>query len=193
MNSAPPNTNPSITPNAPLTDGREVGEYSSHYCCCAHFQIVAELVYLGALLLTALYFLFEISKSLILQENSFYPSLLGQYPQNQVLITGIVLFLSALCGGCSFALKWLYHTVAKKLWHVDRWVWRITVPVLSAVLSLFTGAMIGSGLIPVKVEAISNPLAGAAFGFFAGYFSDNVLASLQKLAQKIFGTSENPD
>jgi len=68
-------------------------------------------------------------------------------------------------------------------------VWRVVVPPLSSVLAVFAGLMIVSGLIPfLSKTPFENPATGAAFGFFVGLFSDNLLAALQKLAYRIFGT-----
>jgi hypothetical protein len=49
--------------------------------------------------------------------------------------------------------------------------------------------MIGSGLIPVfSPKIIEGPRVGAAYGFFLGFFSDNLLAALQRLADQTLGT-----
>jgi hypothetical protein len=97
--------------------------------------------------------------------------------------------LGGFCGGCSASLKWLYHTVAKQRWHRDRIIWRLVVPVLSAVLSTFSGLLIFSGIVPILSKSpLSNPAGAAAFGFLVGFFSDNVLAGLQRFALSTFGT-----
>lgn len=93
------------------------------------------------------------------------------------------------CGGFAFALKWLYHSVAYGWWNQDRLVWRLVVPMLSATLALFTALMIGSGLIPLfNAKIADGPRMGAAFGFFVGFFSDNLLAALQRVADQTLGT-----
>jgi hypothetical protein len=49
--------------------------------------------------------------------------------------------------------------------------------------------MIGSGLVPIFTAKITEgPRIGAAYGFFVGFFSDNLLAALQKLANQTLGT-----
>ena len=56
-------------------------------------------------------------------------------------------------------------------------------------LAIFSGLMIISGLVPFLARApLAVPTTGAAYGFFVGLFSDNVLAALQRLANNIFGT-----
>ena len=74
-------------------------------------------------------------------------------------------------------------------WHRDRIVWRVVVPVLSGVLALFTALMVGSRLIPIFNHTLfDNPYTGAAFGFLVGFFSDNLLATLQRMANHLLGT-----
>jgi hypothetical protein len=115
--------------------------------------------------------------------------LIGPYKGNQHLVAYASIGLSGACGGCTFALKWLYHTVAKMQWHRDRVVWRVVVPISSAFLAIFSGLMIISGLVPFLARTpLMVPATGAAYGFFVGLFSDNVLAALQKLAFNVFGT-----
>jgi hypothetical protein len=97
--------------------------------------------------------------------------------------------IGGACGGFAFALKWLYHGVAHARWNCDRLIWRLVVPLLSATLALFTALMIGSGIIPIlSVKIAEGPRNGAAYGFFIGFFSDNLLAALQKFADHTFGT-----
>jgi hypothetical protein len=118
-----------------------------------------------------------------------FPEFFGEIPGNTALLVWMAAALAGACGGAASSLKWLYHSVAKQQWHRDRIIWRIVVPPLSAVLSVFAGLMIVSGLIPFFSRTpFFNPATGAAFGFFVGMFSDNLLASLQKLAFRIFGT-----
>ncbi len=68
----------------------------------------------------------------------------------------------------------------------------LIVPFNSGLVSLFFAFMIVSGIVPfLKYESFDDVYFGMGFGYLFGYFSDNVLAALQKLAQKIFGTT-NP-
>jgi hypothetical protein len=121
--------------------------------------------------------------------HSFFPDIFGTLPNNMPLLVWAAAALAGACGGAASALKWLYHSIAKQQWHRDRVVWRVVVPPLSSLLSVFAGLMIVSGLIPFFSKTpFDSPATGAAFGFFVGLFSDNLLASLQKLAFRIFGT-----
>jgi hypothetical protein len=127
------------------------------------------------------------------QKHGFVFDTLGPLPASMSLVAWASMTCAGACGGCTFSLKWLYHTVAKKRWHRDRLVWRIVVPVLSAMLAVFSGLMIVSGLVPFLARApLMVPATAAGYGFFVGYFSDNVLAALQRLALHIFGTVDRP-
>ena len=185
---------PSITNLATLTDGRRPGDYASRYPFSAWAQIALELLYLLTVLACSVSGLVMIAvQSVLNPPSSPLPNFLGQAPENMPLLVWTAAALSGACGGAAASLKWLYHSVAKQQWHRDRVIWRIIVPPLSAILSVFTGLMIISGLIPFFSKTpFTNPAVGAAFGFFVGFFSDNLLASLQKLAFRIFGTVDRP-
>ena len=181
---------PSITNLASLTDGRPPGDFASRYSGTAWLQICGELFYLLATLAGSVYGLVLIALVTVLAPlDSPLPDFMGKSPENMPLLVWTAAALSGACGGAAASLKWLYHSVAKQQWHRDRLVWRIIVPPLSSILSVFTGLMIISGLIPFFSKTpFTNPAVGAAFGFFVGFFSDNLLASLQKFAFRIFGT-----
>jgi hypothetical protein len=149
-----------------------------------------ELFYLAGMLAAALAGLLLLAKYAVFKEQSgFIFSLLGSAEGSKPLQLYATIALSGICGGCSSALKWLYHSVAKQRWHRDRIVWRLTVPVLSGTLAVFTGMMIVSGLVPFLARSwLTGLTAAAAFGFFVGLFSDNLLAALEKVAFNIFGT-----
>jgi hypothetical protein len=181
---------PGITDLASLTDGRQIGDFRSAYPFSAWIQIICELTYLITFLVLSFTALVLLAKYVVLEETTgpVY-ALIGEARRTTQLVVWAAVTLSGACGGCASSLKWLYHAVAKKRWHRDRIVWRLIVPVLSATLSVFAGLMIISGLIPFLSKApLTAPGAGAAFGFFVGFFSDNVLAGLQKVAYRMFGT-----
>lgn len=191
INEQPDHFGPPEIPNlASLTDGRSEAQFDSAYPWRAWIQIILELFYL--LLVLALASTALIWISVLFSEGkplSLIDGYLGVFPQNRKVLLSIVVALSGACGGCAASLKWLYHSVAKKRWHRDRLVWRVVVPILSAVLSVFTGLMINSGLIPLITEKpLTAPTICAGFGFFVGLFSDNLLASLNRLAFRVFGT-----
>jgi len=177
-----------------LTDGRAPGDYKTIYPLSVWVQILVEFIYLvivqfacfAALVLLALYVVRA-------QKSGLVFDLIGSYPASARLVAYASITLAGACGGCTFALKWLYHSVAKRAWHRDRTIWRFVVPISSAFLAVFSGLMIISGLVPFLARApLAVPTTGAAYGFFVGVFSDNVLAALQRLAFHIFGTVDRP-
>lgn len=181
---------PGIPDLASLTDGRRPGEFETVYSKGAWIQITIELVYLLGVLLFSLVGLVLLAHYMVMRPTTgFVFRVMGGQTQSLPLVTWVTVGLAGACGGCASSLKWLYHGVAKKCWHRDRIIWRLTVPVLSAVLAVFSGLMIISGIVPfLSKTPLTTPATGAAFGFFVGFFSDNVLAALQKLAFRIFGT-----
>jgi hypothetical protein len=185
---------PDVTSLASLTDGREVAEYRSAYSRVAWVQIIAELTYLLIVLVTSFAVLVVLAKYVVLKETSGWVfALIGSSAESTPLVVYAAVTLAGICGGCASSLKWLYHAVAKQRWHHDRLIWRLIVPPLSGILAVFTALMIISGIVPFLSRAsLGGPASGAALGFFVGLFSDNVLAALQKLAFRVFGTVDEP-
>jgi len=181
---------PEITDLRSLNDGRDRGDYETRYPLSAWFQISLELTYLVAVIGGASLCLIWIARAVVVgPADYFYPNLFGKLPDNLPILVWAAAGLAGACGGAASALKWLYHSVAKGMWNRDRVIWRIVVPPLSSMLSVFAGLMVISELFHIFNRALfTSPATGAAFGFFVGLFSDNVLASLQKLAIRIFGT-----
>ena len=177
-------------PASELFDHRQPGEYKTRYDSAAWRQIVAEFVYLililgicAALLLAIGYIVGATSPE---DHRQFW---IITYPRDRSLLLSLTVALSGIVGGTAFSLKWLYHSVAKWAWNTDRIFWRIIVPFLSGILAFFVAAMITAGIVSVFNAAFFSNFYGAlGGGFFIGYFSDNVLAALQNLAVKWFGT-----
>jgi len=115
------------------------------------------------------------------------------YPKDRNFLLWMSVGFSGMVGGSCFALKWLYHSVAKGLWNRDRILWRLIVPVLSGSVAVFVSMLVASGILSlIDSKFFSNFYGAAGAGWLVGYFSDNVLASLQKLAHKWFGTVDDP-
>lgn len=183
---------PELTNLASLTDGRAPGSYKSIYPLSAWVHIVVEFVYLLAVELICVVILFGLAIYAVrMQTTGVFFNLLGPYPASSRLVAYLSIALSGACGGCTLSLKWLYHTVAKMQWHRDRTIWRFMVPFSSGFVALFSGLMIISGLVPFLARTpLLVPINSAAYGFFVGVFSDNVLSALQKLANHVFGTMD---
>ena len=176
-----------------LTDGRRPGEWKTKYPPRAWCWIIIELCYLCVVLLVGAAALIYIGIELSAATDRncpTYVALLNTHVEQRVLRWMSVAFAGML-GGVVFDLKWLYHAVAKNIWHENRILWRLIVPVNSALVSLFFAFMITSGIVPLlDADAFSGVYFGLGFGFLFGYFSDNVIAALQRLAQRLFGTLE---
>lgn len=170
------------------SDNRPRGHYCSRYGLSAWAQILAELFFLLLYLSCSIWGVF---KSIQLSEagnNTIQIVGTLDHSINSVLPWSGMLF-AALAGGTTFALKWLYHTVAKAEWNRDRILWRVIAPLNSAVLATSAGFGITAGIMPfVDQNSLSNIYTAMFFGFFIGHFSDNVLAALQRLAKNWFGT-----
>lgn len=175
-------------------DGRANWEWRTKFCKTAWIQICIELGVLALFLLLALLFLFDtvtLTKDEVARDGYVYSSLLGVYISIENA-KWVALALAGFIGGLVFDLKWLYHAVAKGKWHQDRCLWRLIVPFNSAMVSLFTGFLFASGVIPfLKNESFDEYYTLLGFGFVFGYFSDNILAALQNLAAKLFGTLDD--
>ncbi len=97
-------------------------------------------------------------------------------------------------GGVLFDLKWLYHTVARGLWHLDRRLWRVCTPHISGGLSFFVLALISSGALRIfDSKATNSPALIVGLGFLVGYFSDSAIAKLTEVAETLFGTTRSKE
>lgn len=103
----------------------------------------------------------------------------------------ICAWLGGTVGGTLFTIKWLIHSVAKRIWHQDRRLWRIFSPHLSGAIAFFTILITGSGLLKIfNREIIEDHLAVLGFSFLAGYFSDKAIAKLAETADTLFGATK---
>lgn len=170
-----------------LTDERKQGDWKTRYSIGAWVQIAIESAVLFIGLLGCLFLFYEIAASRhVVEDFEIGPKLFEGTSHHALALEAVA--IGGACGGFAFALKWLYHGVAHGWWNSDRIVWRFVVPLLSATLALFTALMIGSGIIPIfSVKITDGPRAGAAYGFFVGFFSDNLVGALQRLANHTLG------
>lgn len=177
---------------ANFTDGRQRLDWQSRYTDqVARRGILCEACYLavlffGAPLLVVLLWL-ECPKYWFNIANERY----------QVLFLYSLAWIGGMFGGTMFGIKWLYHSVAKQTWHLDRRLWRVFTPHISAGLASVVVALIASGLLQVfdRHALRSNSLV-FGLAFLVGYFSDNAIAKLAEIASTIFGpvrTTEDTD
>lgn len=157
-------------------------------------QITVEFVFLMACLCTIAFCLLSIGK-LVAPNTPGDAGALAfgiEYPRDRRFLIWLSIALSGSAGGTAFALKWLYHSVAKWTWNRDRILWRLIVPPLSGVFAVFVAFMVSAEIVPfLNAKAFDNFYRALGAGFLLGYFSDNVLAALQNLAIRWFGTVDS--
>ncbi len=96
--------------------------------------------------------------------------------------------LGGILGGAIFDLKWLYHSVAHGKWNRDRRLWRLFTPIISGGLAFGVMLLATAGLLPlVDTDALKQPPAAMGLAFLVGYFSDNTIAAMARLASRLFG------
>lgn len=167
------------------TDNRKLLEWRSRYPAEALREINIEAIYLGALLL--------LTPWLLLAFLCHAPELFWKYldPRYQeVVSTYGMAWTGGILGGTLFAIKWLYHVVAKELWNLDRRLWRLFTPHISGGLAFAVTALISSGIIKIlDARAANSHSVVVGLAFLVGYFSDNAVAKLTEVANTLFGTS----
>lgn len=102
----------------------------------------------------------------------------------------IYAWIGGAIGGTLFTIKWLYHSIAKEIWHLDRRLWRFFTPLLSGAFGLIMILIISSTIFNVfDRNSLYLPSVPLSVGFISGYFSDMAIAKLMGLAEALFGLS----
>jgi len=180
--------NSSAFGQADPTDGRKPFEWQSKYDSIAVRKQQWEALYLGALLflMPAL----MVCLWLALPKHWFH---LSDDKYGPLVKYGFA-WAAGTLGGVLFDLKWLYHTVARGLWHLDRRLWRLFTPHISGGLSFFVLALISSGALRIfDSKATNSPALIVGLGFLVGYFSDSAIAKLTEVAETLFGTTRSKE
>lgn len=185
---------PDFAPGEP-TDGREVGHWASRY---------ESKEAKGAIRFEATYVFVSLAIYVVLicvvAADSVW-SFSGLKKSAEMMLSPFVLaFLGGCLGGTLFAMKWLYHTVARGTWNRDRRLWRLFTPFLSGGAALSVILLCASGVLPIFGPAIVHTNAGAlGVAVFLGYFSDRAFSGLERFAEQNLGaakgrsTSSNAD
>lgn len=171
------------------TDNRELGDWRTKYSDPeARRGIRVEAIYLAVLLL--------------LVPVSMLVLWLG-YPKNWLHLTDAkydillrygLAWLAGVLGGTLYDAKWLYHTVARQLWHLDRRIWRLFTPHISGGLAFVVISLVASGLLKIfDSHAVESNAMVVGVGFLVGYFSDSAIAKLAEIAETLFGTSRSKE
>jgi hypothetical protein len=178
-------SNSSAFGQADPTDGRERFDWKSRYTDpTAIKKQHAEAIYLAVLL-----FLMPLLMVLLWLEYPKHWLHLSDERYAPILKYGFA-WAAGTLGGVLFDLKWLYHTVARGLWHLDRRLWRIFTPHISGGLSFFVLALVASGGLRIfDSKSTDSPALIIGLGFLVGYFSDSAIAKLTEVAETLFGTT----
>lgn len=169
------------------TDNRELGDWRSKYTEPeAQRGIRAEAAYVGILLLLVpvlmLLFWLGYPKSWLRLDDARYA----------ILLRYSLAWLAGVLGGTLYDAKWLYHTVARQLWHLDRRIWRLFTPHISGGLAFVLVSLVASGVLRIfDRRAIESNAMVVGIGFLVGYFSDSAIAKLAEVAETLFGTSRS--
>lgn len=178
---------PTFAP-ADITDGRESLQWESAYPKIARRSIWIECAYLAVLLALAPTAIATIWSGLPNQWLHLDPTAYRK------LSLYSAAWFGGLLGGVLFAMKWHYHVVAKKLWHLDRRLWRFFTPHISSGLAFVVVCLISSGVIKIFDQtAFQSHSAVVGFSFLVGYFSDNAIAKLTEIAGTVFGVSRGKE
>jgi hypothetical protein len=170
------------------TDGRPPLDWESRYPAPARGCILREAIYLGALLFA--------TPSLMVCVWLGFPKHLLYLTDDgyRILQKYAFAWLAGTLGGTLFDLKWLYHTVAKQLWNMDRRLWRIFTPHISGGLAFATVALISSGAMRIfDTHAMKSISLVTGVSFLVGYFSDSAIAKLTDVAETLFGTTRSKE
>ena len=123
----------------------------------------------------------------------------GQCPHSTVALNSYtqrfgLAVLGGMLGGLVYSGKWLYHSIAKGLWHQDRRMWRFLSPWMSLGATIGIWCLMSIGFFPALTDAVPDSSAGSlaapvGVGFVIGYLSDRCLAKMKDLAEVLFGNS----
>ncbi len=163
-----------------ITDRRKPGDWKTRYPKSAWIHIIIESVYLAIIL----FLVMLITLLIVINYFDFFEN-------NEPLKKYFLAWLGGTLGGVLYDIKWLYHTVAKELWNVDRKLWRIFTPHLSGALAFIIIILISSGILNIFDEkSLDSPSTSYGLGFLIGYFSDAAIGKLSEVATTFFGATE---
>lgn len=165
------------------TDARERWEWKSGYSEEANKKIRFEAVYCVVLMIVSSIILLLLLTDVVMNLLPISSSL-----HDTVRLLGIAWFGGTL-GGAIYSVKWLYHTVGKGWWHMDRRMWRLLTPFVSAGVSFAFLALAASNLFSiVSYNGLNSGYTLIGISFLLGYFSDTAVAKLAEIASVLFGT-----
>lgn len=167
------------------TDERELGKWKSRYPKEARDEIRIDAIYVAVVLTLTLL-------AILLTWRGTVFDFLAQdctTCSRSALDRYAYFYLGGQLGGTLFGVKYLYNVVARGWWNIDRRLWRLFSPFLSAGLALAVGALIDAGVLGLSLKA-SSEASYFSLGFVAGYFADSALRKMKEIADTIFGSPE---
>lgn len=169
------------------TDGRHLWDPRSRWDDDSRRAQTTEGVFIALLLLTSISFLALVGVGWLrwLLTRVGVPAELGAAADHYSQLAA-----GGLLGGTVYGGKWLYHAVARGLWHEDRRTWRYLSPLISVGTTIGVGMVIEGGLYRPSGHAIESAPGIVGVGFLIGYFSDRALAKMRELTEVLFGFSE---
>lgn len=101
-------------------------------------------------------------------------------------------WLGGTLGGTLFDLKWLYRSVARGRWHLDRRLWRLLIPHISGGLAFAVVVLVSSGILRIfDTTELSRAPVVLGVSILVGYFSDRAVGKLAEIADTLFGGTNN--
>jgi hypothetical protein len=167
------------------TDGRALLDWESKYTDKkARRNILFESIYVVALLIVVPTLVFLIWLGI---PKIWLPIDEGGY---EIFSRYAYAWLGGTFGGVLFVMKWLYHSVAKSIWHLDRRLWRLFTPHMSGGFAFAIVLLISSGIVQIlDQDTLIKPSVCLSLGFIVGYFSDFAVAKLAEVAEVLLGVS----
>ena len=117
----------------------------------------------------------------------------SDFPEKRYVRNALIFAAAGLLGGTIYGAKWLYHAVARGLWHEDRKLWRYLSPWISLGTTVGVGALIDAGFFK-GIQSGENSVSISTLvgiGFLLGYFSDKALVKMKEMAEVLFGESKS--
>ncbi len=180
---------PGFAPDDPSDGGRKPGEWRSKYRePDAQRGIRFEAGYLAVLLL-------GVPMAIAILWLDYPKHWLGvsDHKYKGILRYGTA-WLSGSLGGTLFDVKWLYHSVARQIWHEDRRLWRLFTPHISGGLAFAFIALISSGMLRIfDRQAVESLSLVVGVAFLVGYCSDSAVGKLIEIAETLFGASRGKE
>lgn len=168
------------------TDKREPYDWKSRWCGDSSKKITNEAILIG------IFFVLSIISIVLIWRGSAFSIMSWGCDDcsRENFDNSAYIFIGGLLGGTIYGLKYLYKVVARGFWHLDRRLWRIFSPWLSAGVALAFGALFDSGIVGLSFSAKTST-AYFSIGFLTGYFADSAIAKLGEVADTLFGSAES--